>query len=74
MEPISPTGYAHLAALENILRMLTKVCAPLGRIAPAAITSLRTAQAALTVCAAVVWLENIPPPPTLSLAPRGPIA
>ena len=45
-----------------------------GRIAPPASTSLPTAQAALTVFAAAALPASIPPPPTHSLAPLGPIA
>ena len=74
MEPISPTVYARLAVPEHILRLPTKIHAPLGQIAPPAITSLRTAQAALTVCAAVVRLEIIPLPPTHSPALIGQLA
>ena len=45
-----------------------------GPIAPAASTSLPTAQAAPTAPAPLAVLEHIPPPPTLSLAPRGQLA
>ena len=74
MPPISPTGCAHLAVPEHILRVPTKIHVHHGQIAAPAITSLRTAQAALTVPVHLAVQENIPPPPTLSLAPHGPIA
>ena len=66
--------YARLAAPENIPRLPTKIHAPLGRIAAPAIASLPTEPIHLTVPAYLAVQENIPPPPTLSLAPHGPIA
>ena len=74
MEPIPPTVYVHLALPRLFLRVLTKIHARIGQIAPPASTSLRTAQAARTVFAAAALSGSIPLPPTLFHAPRGPIA
>jgi hypothetical protein len=74
MGPISPTGYAHLAVLEHILRVPTKIHVHDGRIVPSASTSLPTAQAAPTAPAAAAQPEHIPPLPTHSLAPLGQLA
>ena len=74
MPPISPTGCAHLAVLEHIPRLPTKIHAPLGRIAPPAIASLPTEPITPTVPVHPAEPEHIPPAPTHSPAPLGPIA
>ena len=74
MPPISPTGCAHLAVPEHILRVPTKIHVHHGQIAAPASTSLQTAQAAPTVFAAVVRLENILRMLTKVRAPRGQLA
>ena len=74
MEPISPTVYARLAVPEHTPRLPTKVRAPLGQIAPPAITSPQTAQALRTVYAAAALPASIPSLPTHSLAPLGQLA
>ena len=71
MEPIPPTVYVHLAVPRHFLRVLTKIHAQIGRIAPPAIASLPTEPITPTVFAAAALQGRIPPPPTLSLAPRG---
>ena len=65
---------AEPASQVNFLAHGINTNAKRGPIAPPASTSPRTAQAALTVFAAAAYPEHIPPAPTPSIAPRGPIA
>ena len=74
MEPTPPTVYVHLAVLRHFLRVPTKVHVRHGKLAPPAITFLRTAQALRTVFAAAVRLENILRMLTKVHAPRGQLA
>ena len=74
MPPISPTGCAHLAVLEHIPRLPTKIHAPLGRIAAPAIASLPTEPITPTVYAAAALSGSIPLTQMHSLAPRGQLA
>ena len=65
---------AQHAPVEPITLYGINTVANRGPIAPPASTSLQTAQAARAVYAAAALSGSIPPPPTLSLAPLGPIA
>ena len=69
----STTRAQHVPA-EPITLYGTSTNANRGPIAPPASTSLRTAQVPLTVYAHPAALEHIPPAPTHSPAPLGPIA
>ncbi len=62
------------ALAEPITLYGTSTNANRGPIALAASTSLPTAQPPPTVPAHLAEPEHIPPPPTLSLAPRGQLA